>query len=136
MFNRNNFPSVNPFGSGGGSGSPAPGGDRTAPPRDRYNSPNQQSPGHGPDPRLGGGYASPLRRPDSDSDTVMTDGFDDKRNYDRSPMGRGPPQQYMPSRQGPDRISPRGGGGGGMDDQVWSLRPAKSPDNSYTYGNL
>ncbi|PGH03752.1 vesicle-fusing ATPase [Blastomyces parvus] len=133
MFNRNNFPSVNPFSSS--SSSPGPGGERMGPPRDRYNSPNQQSSGYGPDPRSGGGYASPLRRPDSDSDTLMTDGYDDKRNYDRPPMARGPPQQHMPSRPGPGRIAPRGGGSG-MDDRVWTLRPAKSPDNSYTYGNL
>ncbi|EDN09511.1 vesicle-fusing ATPase [Histoplasma mississippiense (nom. inval.)] len=111
MFNRNNFPSVNPFSPS--SGSSAPSGDRMGTSRDRYNSPSPQSSGHGPDPRLGGG------------------------NYDRSPMARGQPQQHMPSGRGPGRMPPRGGGGGGgMGDQVWTLRPAKSPDNSYTYGNL
>ncbi|PGH01699.1 hypothetical protein AJ79_07853 [Helicocarpus griseus UAMH5409] len=127
MFNRNNFPSISPF----GSGSSSPGGDRMPPSRDRYGaSPNQPPPGYGSDPRMGGGYASPLRRPDFD--TMMADGYDDKRSYDRSPMSRGPPPpQAMPSRPLPGGRMP-----GGMDDQVWSLRPAKSPDNSYTYGNL
>ncbi|KAK2773207.1 transport between ER and Golgi ATPase protein [Onygenales sp. PD_12] len=130
MFNRGNL-----FGSNNPSPSPS-GGDRL-PSRDRYNSPSHPSgyqDSYGADPRMGGGYESPLRRPDSD--TVMTDGYSEKRNYGRSPMGRpGDGQPMMPPRQG-GSMRMGGGGGGGGDGQVWSLKPAKSPDNSYTYGNL
>ncbi|KAI1937297.1 transport between ER and Golgi ATPase protein [Ophidiomyces ophidiicola] len=124
MFNRNNLPSVpNPFSTGG-----PPGSDGARPPRDRY--PPQQPgrpDGYGQDPRMAGGY-EPLhsRR---DRDTVMTDVSNASRGYGGPSPGR---TSGLPSRQGGGRPIPPSGGS----DQVWTLRPAKSPDNSYTYGNL
>lgn len=126
MFNRNNLPSVpNPFSTSG-----SPGGAGARPPRDRYNTPPQQSgrpDAYGQDPRMAGGYGSPLSR--RDYDTVMTDGYSEPQRYGGPPAGRAP---VLPSRTGGGRMTPAGG----ASDQVWTLRPAKSPDNSYTYGNL
>ena len=131
MFNRNPpsrdaFSSSSPIGSG-------PAGGR--PPRDRYNALNQQPPSHqdGHDPRMGGGYAAPLAR--HDYDTVMTDGYDNQRNFGSAQKGwlsERPAERPMPSRPSVGRT----GGVVGIDEQAWSLRPAKSPDSSYTYGNL
>ncbi|KAI1982522.1 transport between ER and Golgi ATPase protein [Ophidiomyces ophidiicola] len=124
MFNRNNLPSVpNPFSAGG-----PPGSDGARPPRDRY--PSQQSgrpDGYGQDPRMTGGYEPSHSR--SDRDTVMTDVSNASRGYGGPSPGR---TSGLPSRQGGGRPIPPSGGS----DQVWTLRPAKSPDNSYTYGNL
>ncbi|XHF97829.1 hypothetical protein AWENTII_001405 [Aspergillus wentii] len=55
------------------------------------------------------------------------DGYD--APYGGPPQSMGRPGQMMPSRP-PVGGRPSGGG------QVWSLRPAKSPDNTYTFGNL
>lgn len=123
MFNRNNVP--NPF----GASSPARGDNTRPPPRQNYSNPPppgyQGSYGH--DGRAGGYASLPSQH---DRDTLMTDAYNEIRGYASSPMGR-PTERQMPSRQGGG-----GGGGGGGDGRVWSLRPAKSPDNSYTYGNL
>ncbi|TPX19533.1 transport between ER and Golgi ATPase protein [Coccidioides immitis] len=126
MFNRSNLPSVpNPFSSG------SSGGDGARPPRDRYNMPSQpmgRPDGYGQDPRTGGGYAAPFRQ--RDYDIVMTDGYNEPRRYGGPPPGRAPGP--LPSSGGGRMMPPSRGAG----DQVWTLRPAKSPDNSYTYGNL
>ncbi|KAL1969577.1 hypothetical protein VTN77DRAFT_8130 [Rasamsonia byssochlamydoides] len=62
----------------------------------------------------------------------------DEYDGNRGPMGGAggyggapPPQRGMPARPGGGR-PPVGAAGG----QVWSLRPEKSPNNSYTFGNL
>jgi vesicle-fusing ATPase len=77
----------------------------------------------------GAGYGAPPRR----NETIMTDANHASRNY-RGPV---PTQGDMHgNRQTPARHSggrPAGGGPGGT---VWSLRPEKSPSNSYTFGNL
>ncbi|KAM5475692.1 transport between ER and Golgi ATPase protein [Microsporum audouinii] len=125
MFNRNNYSSVpSPF----GSNSPSR-GDASYPPRGPPQQRGGYDSGYGQDPRTGtmsGGYglSTPLLR---DCDTVMTDEYDENSSsHVGSPMSR-PGDRSMPPR-------PYGDKGG--DGQTWSLRPAKSPDNSYTYGNL
>lgn len=113
MFNRSNFSS--PFG-----GRPSP--------REGYSNPNQAPPPYPPRkdpydaPLPGAGYAIP--RP-SDYDILMTDVHNDQRGYGAPRPGQMP----MPMRSPVGGRSPGGG-------QVWSLRPAKSPDNTYTFGNL
>lgn len=106
MFNRNNFP----FG-----GRPDAG---RAPPQNPYG----QAPGdarYEPVPR---GYgASP--RPNG-YDTVMTDVHGDSRGYGAP---QPPAARQLPAR--PPVGRPQSGA-------VWTLRPAKSPDNTYTFGNL
>src|SRR5436190_14336317 len=131
MFNRNNFPSVpNPFGSGNTPPGGGAGGAR--PSRDRYNVPSQR-PGsqesYGHDNRTGGGYGTaPGRR---DHDTVMADGYGEQGGYGGSHMGR-PSHMPLANRTSGGQM----GAGGGGSDPVLSLRPTKSPDNSYTYRNL
>lgn len=71
----------------------------------------------------GAGYGVAL--PAASYDTEMTDADDRFRGYG-APMGR--PGQ-MPSRPPVGAKPPAGGG-------TWTLRPAKSPDNTYTFGNL
>ncbi|KAJ5104135.1 hypothetical protein N7532_004664 [Penicillium argentinense] len=115
MLNRNNLPSVpNPFGSGEG-GRPSPQG---------YSNPSQAPPryDYGQTPISGVGHSH-------DNDVPMTDAFLDQRGYGGPPppsMGR-PPQQQMPTR------SPMGGGSGG---RSWMLKPSKSPNDNYTFGNI
>lgn len=78
---------------------------------------------------MGGGYDAPP--PYNDNDVTMTDGYNDSRGYGGRPM-----EKPMPPRPGGGYPQSRPGGGGGGSGKSWSLRPAKSPDNSYTYGNL
>lgn len=125
MFNRGNFSVPNPF----GSGSPGGGDGSQRPTRDRYNAPSGYGSGYGQDSRIGGGYASPNRR--LDSDTVMTDSFNGQNSYGDPTFGRGA-ERPLPPRHGGGRMGP----GGSIDSQIWTLRPAKSPDNSYIFGNL
>ncbi|WEW54950.1 transport between ER and Golgi ATPase protein [Emydomyces testavorans] len=82
---------------------------------------------YGQDPRMAGGYTAPTSR--RDYDTVMTDGNNGPRGYGGPPAGRA---SALPSRPGGGRMMPTSG----ANEQTWTLRPAKSPDNSYTYGNL
>ena len=139
MFNRNNLPSVpNPFGQrpDGSGGHP--------PPRDGYSNPNQQQQppyprNDGRDGRMGGGYGAPPQY--NDNDVTMTDGYGDSRAGFGGQHNARPMEKPMPARPGgggypPQSRPPVGGGGGGSGGRAWSLRPAKSPDNSYTYGNL
>ncbi|KAJ5257668.1 hypothetical protein N7524_009224 [Penicillium chrysogenum] len=106
MFNRGNLP--NPFGSSGQS------------------NPNQAPPRYDTDrsPSLTAGYAAPTR----DADVPMTDVYDTLSGYGGPPPpgGRPPPQQ-MSSRM---QSGQRGGG------PTWTLHPSKSPNDSYTFGNL
>ncbi|KAK2740193.1 transport between ER and Golgi ATPase protein [Myotisia sp. PD_48] len=119
MFNRNNLPSIpSPF----GSNSPSR-GDASRPPRDRYGSPSQAGANYGQDPRTAGGYGHSHHQ--TDHDTVMTDEYNKNLSYGSPSMGRS--GERVPSRPAPGR---------GTEGPVWSLRPAKSPDSTYTYGNL
>ena len=78
----------------------------------------------------GAGYGAPPRR--NDYDTTITDANHASKSY-RSPV---PTQGDMHgNRQTPTRHS-GGRPAGGGDGRVWSLRPEKSPANSYTFGNL
>lgn len=114
-----------PFGSRPDAGRP--------PPRDGYGNPPQG--GHpyqqrdeydgNRDPMGGARYGASRRR--DDYDTVMTDVDYGSRGYGGPP----PPQRGMPPRPGGGR--PTGGAAG---SPVWSLRPEKSPNISYTFGNL
>lgn len=109
MFNRNNLPSVpNPFG-----GRP----DGNARPRDPY-----AGGGSGPaPPRRADGYGAPPQQQRGS-------------NYD-TPMGGYGGAGGVPSRPsvgGPGQ--PRSGGGGS--GQVKMLRLERSPNDSYTWGNL
>lgn len=117
MFNRN---FSNPFGGSNPPPNRNPGGP-PPPPAGRYGADPYASPAPG-------GYAAPSRRRDNDYDVVMTDGSD-RYSYGspRPPMDNRSP---MPSRPMP------GAGRGPSSDRTWTLRPAKSPDNAYTYGNL
>ncbi|KAB8077822.1 P-loop containing nucleoside triphosphate hydrolase protein [Aspergillus leporis] len=116
MFNRNNLPSVsNPFGSRPSRG-------------DGYSSPGQAPPPYprrehsaNPAPAGGVGYEHSSRPPDYD--VLMTDVSNNSRGYG-TPMGRPGQPPQMPSRAG------------GNSGRTWTLRPAKSPDNTYTFGNL
>ncbi|EFQ97860.1 vesicular-fusion protein SEC18 [Nannizzia gypsea CBS 118893] len=83
-----------------------PRGDASYPPQGSPQPQGGYNSGYGQDPRMGG----------------MSGGS----SHGGPPMGR-PGERPMPPR-------PTGGRGG--EGQTWSLRPAKSPDNSYTYGNL
>ncbi|KAI9737535.1 MAG: transport between ER and Golgi ATPase protein [Cirrosporium novae-zelandiae] len=96
----------NPFG-----GSGRPGQSPRPPPRDGYSNPNYGAPPPRTemDPRMGG----------------MNDPHGTPNNYH--------PQQRMPQRQPVGGRPPPGRGGGGSS---WQLRPAKSPDDTYTFGNL
>ncbi|KAI9801445.1 MAG: transport between ER and Golgi ATPase protein [Piccolia ochrophora] len=118
MFNRNNIPSVpNPFSS-------RP--DGRASQREEYGQANQ---GPLPPPRQGG------------HDTRMAGGYDEPQGYpsrygggreqpqphgrqpsagQRVPVGRGPPSETKGGRLG----------------QSWRLKPAKSPEDVYTFGNV
>lgn len=108
MFNRNNLPSVpNPFGA-----RPDPGARPS--PRDGYGNPNQA--------------AAPPRQAPQD---IKIGGYEERRGY-------GGPKDYEASQRPPvGRQAPgsrmTGGGAGG---RSWQLRPAKSPDNTYTFGNM
>ncbi|EGD94778.1 vesicle-fusing ATPase [Trichophyton tonsurans CBS 112818] len=83
-----------------------PRGDAPYPPRAPPQQRGGYDGGYGQDPRMGGMSGS--------------------SSHGSSPRGR-PGERQMP---------PRPTGGRGNEGQTWSLRPAKSPDNSYTYGNL
>ncbi|KAL1853492.1 transport between ER and Golgi ATPase protein [Paecilomyces lecythidis] len=111
MFNRNNYPSApGPFGSRPDAG--------RAPPQNPYG----QAPGgarYEPVPR---GYGAAPRS--NDSDTVMTDAYGNSRGYGAP---QPPAERQLPAR--PPAGRPQSGA-------VWTLRPAKSPDNTYTFGNL
>jgi vesicle-fusing ATPase len=120
MFNRNNLP--NPFGQRPDS-TPRPS------PRDGYGTPNQGVP---PPQRSG---------MPSSYDSRMSGGYEDRNR--QPPPGYGGREQpfpqsrdYPPSQRPPVGRSapgPRMSGGGG---RVWQLRPAKSPADQYTFGNL
>lgn len=119
MFNRNNLPSVsNPFGSRQDGGA-------RPPPRDPYNSSGQ---GPAPSRRTDQGYQPQGR---GDYDTQMNDGHG---------MGRAsaaPPQHEIHgSQRGVPSRSSGMKGNQGMGGRTWQLRPAKSPDNTYTFRNL
>jgi hypothetical protein len=62
---------------------------------------------------------------------VMADGYGEQRGYGGPQMGR-PADISLPKRASGGKM----GAGGGGNDLVLSLRPTKSPDNSYTYRNL
>lgn len=117
MFNRNNFSM--PFGSRpsreDGHSSPSPGQGPPPYPRREYNT--------NPAPTGGVGYEYRPHPPDYD--TVMTDAYNISRGYG-APVGRPSQPPQMPPR------APVGGSSG----RTWTLRPAKSPDNNYTFGNL
>ncbi|KAF3491200.1 vesicle-fusing ATPase [Arthroderma uncinatum] len=81
-------------------------GDGSRPPRAPPQQRGGYDDGYGQDPRMGAAGGG--------------------SSHGGSPMGR-PAERPMPPRQG---------GGRGGEGQTWSLSPAKSPDNSYTYGNL
>ena len=120
MFNRNNLP--NPFGQRPESG-PRP------PPRDGHGTPgfvapSPQRPGgpQGYDSRMAGGYEDHNRQPPPGY-SGREQPFPQPRDYppsQRPPVGRSAPGARM-------------SGGGG---RVWQLRPAKSPAEQYTFGNL
>lgn len=108
MFNRNNLPSVpNPFGARtDNSGRPSP--------RDTYGSPNQA-----PTPPRQSGY---------DTRTgAVGGGYLDRGAY-------GPPKESEAFQRKP--VGRQGPSGGGAAARTWQLRPAKSPDNAYIFGNL
>ncbi|EAW09819.1 AAA family ATPase SEC18 [Aspergillus clavatus NRRL 1] len=121
MFNRNNLPSVpNPFSSRPSSrGNAGPGqGAPPLPQRDGYTT--------GQPPVGGAGYEKSSHQ--SDHDVQMTDANAYSRGYG-TPSPR-PGYSQMPPR------NPGGGRSPDVSSQVWELRPAKSPDNTYTFGNL
>ncbi|MCJ1364317.1 transport between ER and Golgi ATPase protein [Acarospora aff. strigata] len=109
MFNRNNLPSVpNPFGARQDSGArPSP--------RDGYGHPNQPPP--------------PPRQPSYE--TRMGGGYEERRGY-------GGPKEYEGAQRPPVGRQAPGArmSGSGAAGRTWHLRPAKSPDNTYTFGNL
>lgn len=107
MFNRDNIPTVpNPFGSRGNSGAPQEGPPSFSRPL--------PSGGYGFSSRFFGGYNG-------------TDMHDYYRAYGGAPAGR--PGQVPMSRPPVPEKAPGGG-------HTWMLRPEKSPDNTYTFGNL
>ncbi|GIC87158.1 AAA family ATPase SEC18 [Aspergillus udagawae] len=120
MFNRNNYPSVpNPFsGRPSSRGNASPGQGPPLPRRDGYDT------GH--PPMSGAGYEQLPHQ--FDHDVQMTDAYNHSRGY-----GTPPPRPGY--SQTPPR-NPVGDRAPGASAQVWTLRPAKSPDNSYTFGNL
>jgi vesicle-fusing ATPase len=106
MFNRNNLPAM-----------PNPFGARP----DSQARPQQ------------GGYASPGQGPPPGQ---RSSGPYDDRRAQPSPGYQGGQQYGAPSQRPPVGRQPvpsRGGGGGGRNVQ---LRPAKSPSDTYTLGNL
>lgn len=132
MFNRNNLPSVpNPFAGARPDG--RTGNYQQPPPPPRKND---------YDTRMGGGYDSPPPPRKSDYDTSMGGAYDDPRGYGGSRDY--PPSQSGRTPQKPMSSRPGGGSGGGgyranndgAGGKEWHLHPAKSPDNSYIYGNL
>ncbi|KAL1960893.1 hypothetical protein VTO42DRAFT_5876 [Malbranchea cinnamomea] len=83
---------------------------------------NPFSSGSAPPPNRGAG--GPPQPPRYDQDPYSSGG------YGSSQYGRPPMDRAIPSR--PPPAAGRAPGG----ERVWTLRPSKSPDNSYTYGNL
>ncbi|ERF76400.1 Vesicular-fusion protein sec18 [Endocarpon pusillum Z07020] len=119
MFNRNNLPSVpNPFSS-------RQDGAARAPPRDPY-----ASQGQGPAPPRRNEQAYPPRGR-GDYDTRMHDGYGASRHSPAPPQYDGTgSQRGMTSRSSGMK------GRQGTPGATWQLRPAKSPDNTYTFRNL
>lgn len=107
MFNRTNY--SNPFSSSRSGGPPS---------REGYSVPGQGPPPSYGQPLPGAGYSV---APPGYAEAELTDVHGDFR-------GR-PGQMPMPSKPPVGAKPPAGGGN-------WILKPAKSPDNNYTFGNL
>jgi vesicle-fusing ATPase len=137
MFNRNNLPAVpNPF-----SGARPDGSIRQ---NQGYNQPPPPPRKYDQDTRMGGGYESPQRRPNPPTyESRIDNNYDDPRAYGaqsgqrgyESPHKRTSSRDQGGYRQDPNQSQASFGSRGGS-GRTWTLRPAKSPNDSYTFGNL
>ncbi|KAI9674121.1 MAG: transport between ER and Golgi ATPase protein [Caeruleum heppii] len=136
MFNRNNMPSLpNPFSNRpDGSARPSPGQDRSArgyePMTDGTYSDNPRAQPAGRNPSYGQARGYP-----TGSGSTRTDGnYDDPRAYQNgsypAPGRESSGAQRVPVGR-PAQPSRHSGGG-----RKWQLRPAKSPADVYTFGNM
>ena len=101
--------------------------------RNNYSSPfGPRTDSNRPPAPARGGYSNPDQEPQlpprqGGQDTRMSGGYDDPRGQSTHHSSSGIQRAPVGRQAG----GPRGGGG-----RTWNLRPAKSPADQYTFGNL